>query len=371
MSADAGQNDTSPPGDTEVDSTTVLKPGLRVRLSNLVAKPELNGKWGKLEAFDEEKGRWQVALEGTSETKLFKAANLEPEKPPKPRRPLPTEPLSAEETVEWINSAVDEFEALLLPLRFEEDAGKIRKQYKQLSLLVHPDKNKHPQAEEAFKKLFGAFEKLAEPMDQRVALRRAKGRAEGRTVGLDEAIGERWWEQATVDEMEKSFREMESKLEKMGIFAHEKKLVQNEIGIDEDALWITPEAAKDLLEKDLAIFLDSRNTSDYDVSHVRGAHSLPGHTMEQLARIEFTPSFRLIVENPEQTVIVYSDNGSKMSRCVHVARALREHWKLDARNVLRLTGGLNLWKRNGFVVDGDQRVFFAGQVLGNSMMRLS
>lgn len=351
-----------------------LSPGVKVRLVGLTGRPELNGTRGSLVAFDDSKGRWQVRLENEKTPKLFKPDNLEPadlqEKLPSERKPLPKEQLSPDEAVDWINSAIDEFEALLLPLQLEEDTGKIRKQFKQLSLLVHPDKNKHPEADAAFKKVFGAMEKLVDPMEQRVALRRAKSKALGRDVGLNENDGQYWWQQASVDEMEKAFRDMESRLEKQGIFDQEKQGFVRATGVNEDTLWITAESAKDLYDKDLALFIDARDVSDFAKSHVDGAHSLPGHTMEQLSTLTYTSTFRLIVENPEQNVIVYSDNGSQMSRCINVARALRGNNRIQAHRVLRLKSGLNDWKRHGYPVQGDTRALFAGQVLGNSMMRL-
>lgn len=40
----------------------------------------------------------------------------------------------------------------------------IRKHYKKIAVLVHPDKNKQPGAEEAFKILQRAFELIGEPV---------------------------------------------------------------------------------------------------------------------------------------------------------------------------------------------------------------
>lgn len=40
----------------------------------------------------------------------------------------------------------------------------IRKHYKKIAVLVHPDKNKQPGAEEAFKVLQRAFELIGEPV---------------------------------------------------------------------------------------------------------------------------------------------------------------------------------------------------------------
>ena len=39
--------------------------------------------------------------------------------------------------------------------------------YRKISLSVHPDKNKHPQADAAFRKVYGAFETLSDPQQQR------------------------------------------------------------------------------------------------------------------------------------------------------------------------------------------------------------
>ncbi|XP_058203187.1 uncharacterized protein LOC131317656 [Rhododendron vialii] len=51
-----------------------------------------------------------------------------------------------------------------LILRVEENAGSdvIRKQYHKLALQIHPDKNKHPKAEVAFKLLSEAYECLSQ-----------------------------------------------------------------------------------------------------------------------------------------------------------------------------------------------------------------
>lgn len=280
---------------------------------------------------------------------------------------MPEQQLTAEEAVEWVLAAVDEFDTLMLPLELHEDTAKVRSQYKKLSLLVHPDKSSHPEADAAFKKLFGAMQELTDLMRQRIALRRARRKATGRGSAMLEE--KKWWEQATVDEMEKSFREMEKQYEQMGVFEFQKRSTKKQFGVEEERLWISPEEAKGLFDMDLAIFLDARDTSDVGVSHVCGAHSLPGHTMEQLANVERTAAYEVVVQNPEQSVIVYSDNGSRLSRCTNVAQALRR--RVQADRVLRLTGGLNLWKRHGFPVDGDARALFAGKVLGDSMMRLA
>ena len=54
-------------------------------------------------------------------------------------------------------------QVLELPVEFTDDFTRIRKQYRKISLSVHPDKNKHPQADAAFRKVHGAFETISDP----------------------------------------------------------------------------------------------------------------------------------------------------------------------------------------------------------------
>ncbi|CAM9586891.1 unnamed protein product, partial [Ascophyllum nodosum] len=49
-------------------------------------------------------------------------------------------------------------------------ADEIKRQYRRLALALHPDKNRHPDAEAAFKKLAAAFEKLIDPAQQAACL---------------------------------------------------------------------------------------------------------------------------------------------------------------------------------------------------------
>eukprot|EP00747_Dinoflagellata_sp_TGD_P088236 gnl/TRDRNA2_/TRDRNA2_163927_c0_seq2.p1 gnl/TRDRNA2_/TRDRNA2_163927_c0~~gnl/TRDRNA2_/TRDRNA2_163927_c0_seq2.p1 ORF type:complete len:227 (+),score=40.96 gnl/TRDRNA2_/TRDRNA2_163927_c0_seq2:176-856(+) len=212
------------------------------------------------------------------------------------------------------------------------------------------------------------MEAISDPTDQRSVLRRIRRKAGG--LAASEEDLRPWWMEATVENMEKKFREMERQMEKMGLFQYEASGFSELTGVDESELWIDPEKALELHMNSQILMLDSRNTSDYDVSRAKGALSLPGHTMEQLQNIERNVVFQLVVGDPEKVVVVYSDNGSQMSRCVHVARALRAHERIDARRVLRLRGGLNAWKMLGQPVDGDPRTLFAGQALNASGMRL-
>lgn len=67
----------------------------------------------------------------------------------------------ATETLLWTGP----FEVLrLVPGVYQPD--EIKRQYRRLALILHPDKNRHQDAEAAFKKLTAAFEKLHDPVQQ-------------------------------------------------------------------------------------------------------------------------------------------------------------------------------------------------------------
>ena len=61
-----------------------------------------------------------------------------------------------------IRNAANPFLALGLPVTLISQI-ELKKKYKQLALLFHPDKNPHPKAEEAFKVIVGAYEQLRDP----------------------------------------------------------------------------------------------------------------------------------------------------------------------------------------------------------------
>lgn len=155
--------------------------------------------------------------------------------------------------------------------------------------------------------------------------------------------------------MEESFRNMEEYFDARGAFGDQ--------GVDAH-LSIDPRAARD----SECVFVDARDGAAYGVSRVGGAVSLPGHTMAELYSLTGDhPTIRRLSAARSKRIVVYSDNGTQMSRCVHVAKALRGI--VDPERVRRLAGGLNAWKRAGLPVDGDARAMFAGKVasvaLGN------
>jgi len=304
---------------------------------------------------------------------------------PDGRRPLPEVALSQDEAVEWIMDAVDQFETLLLPPQ-AVDGSKVRQQYKQMLLLVHPDKNSNLDATTAFRKLFSAMECLCDPVQQEEALR-GNETTQGGTGGFPEnswastwedvdVDSGAWWAFASVDEMERAFLEQERRMLQEGLFPAE-SLGKPSASLAGDChLWVAPQlfvdslAASEMLASGETIFLDARDHADFGVSHIPGALHMPGMTFNLPRALSTMPSFAAVVSNPDKKVIVYSDTGTRMSRCVTVAHALRNNDRVGPERVLRLNGGFNSWKRHALLVDGDRRCFFAGQVLGTSVPKL-
>uniref|UniRef100_A0A7S1RQK1 Rhodanese domain-containing protein n=1 Tax=Alexandrium catenella TaxID=2925 RepID=A0A7S1RQK1_ALECA len=81
------------------------------------------------------------------------------------------------------------------------------------------------------------------------------------------------------------------------------------------------------------------------------------------------PQMGVLTDRPEQTLVVYSDNGLSNSRCVLVARALRRSPRVQPHRVLRLAGGLNGWKAKGFAVEGDTRSMLLGEAISERELR--
>jgi hypothetical protein len=69
--------------------------------------------------------------------------------------------------VERVLNARHEFEVLRLPERWcGGDLSTVKRAYRKISASVHPDKNSHPQAVDAFRKVYGAFETLLDLKQQ-------------------------------------------------------------------------------------------------------------------------------------------------------------------------------------------------------------
>jgi len=103
------------------------------------------------------------------------------------------------------------------------ESGLLKRQYRQLALLVHPDKCSHERAKEAFQKLSEAFDSLSDDGEQRrylVELHGAHGgmaaeaaavssrrrRRRGAAARPEAADDGRWWNTQTWEEFEQRFR---------------------------------------------------------------------------------------------------------------------------------------------------------------------
>ena len=163
----------------------------------------------------------------------------------------------ATSTVERVLSAADEFAVLELPLHPVGQAA-VRKAYRRVSLLVHPDKVNHPRASEAFRRCFDAMKLLIDERRQAARLRQIQsGNSSAASDGESQLPSDtRWWDAASVGDMEQAFRNLEEYLEAQGAFG-EAQLDQN--------LWTAPAEAERLRRSGLAFFVDARDTGDYSV----------------------------------------------------------------------------------------------------------
>ena len=107
-------------------------------------------------------------------------------------------------------------QVLELPVEWTEDLSLIKKQYRKISLSVHPDKNSHPQADAAFRKVYGAFETLSDMSQQRrllftlglgAASDAEKARFEEAGAEDDDDAQFQWWWEASVPDVEKAAEE--------------------------------------------------------------------------------------------------------------------------------------------------------------------
>ncbi|CEL97969.1 unnamed protein product [Vitrella brassicaformis CCMP3155] len=126
----------------------------------------------------------------------------------------------SEAVVERVLSARSAYEVLELQPQWITDTDVVRKAYKRISLLVHPDKCTHPKASDAFRVVFGALQVLSDASEQERALHAATGHGRGgASNSFDSYLHQkggsssfvRWWEKATIEEMEQAFAAEEEK----------------------------------------------------------------------------------------------------------------------------------------------------------------
>merc|ERR1711865_165752 len=94
------------------------------------------------------------------------------------------------------------------------------------------------------------------------------------------------------------------------------------MGLDASSAWIEPSDAKRHFDSGNAIFVDVRDAFEFLRSHVPGALQLDSMLVFVL---ETTDEYETIVSEPDKIIILYSDNGSQISRCGSVAQALRDN----------------------------------------------
>ncbi|CAK0886788.1 unnamed protein product, partial [Prorocentrum cordatum] len=221
--------------------------GKKVTIRGLLQQKEYNGKNGQIKGFDAETGRYQVkvvvlakehaGMLGGQETVIqLKFENIELHRDQVERDNV----LSGDEIVllgagdakralyearldpqYWYDKAIDrvfaarnDFEVLDLPAQEIKELGTLKRQYRKISLAVHPDKNSHPQAADAFRKVYGAFETLMDARQQRRLLwilGKLDQSAEEQVTFEEEEEDElfQWWWEASVPEIEKQAAEFE------------------------------------------------------------------------------------------------------------------------------------------------------------------
>lgn len=277
--------------------------------------------------------------------------------------------------IERVLSATNEFETLDLAVAPVEDLAHVRKVFRHISLAVHPDKNPHPQATVAFRKVFGAFETLCDAGHQRRRLAELQERA-ARTVlsreladiqaavdGVgngdeededeDEALEDvEWWREASVEEMDLAAEEAEgADMDALipSLFAPAAHRAGG--GVD-DVRWIGTRKAIGLQRTERAIFIDCREAADVDLGVVPGAYHVPMGSALKRGVVEVMGKAlvdALLTTRKHALVVVYSSIATPFSRCRAFCRLLLSagHQTLHPLRLRRLRGGLAGWRRRG------------------------
>lgn len=262
-----------------------------------------------------------------------------------------------DKAIERVFEAKNDFEVLDLPVQRIADMTILKRAYRKISLAVHPDKNQHPQAADAFRKVYGAFETLMDERQQRrlLWLMGKLDATEEDQFTLEEDEEDelfQWWWEASVSEIEKQVAELEGQqLDEFGAMWISDGLGGNV----EDVKWIGLETAKRLHREDGAIFIDARDHTDYIAAHIAGAYSTPLPdiidyglvNIFQEAGADLIPN---LLKHRKKPIIVYSEVATPFSRCRAFCRWLLRagHVSIKVERVRRLRGGIFGWKhKNG------------------------
>jgi len=262
-----------------------------------------------------------------------------------------------DKAIERVFEASNDFAVLDLPPQRITDTTVLKRAYRKISLAVHPDKNSHPQATDAFRKAYGAFETLMDEKQQRRLLwLMGKLDVEEKNefrLEEDEAEDEyfQWWWEASVPEIEKQVAEFEGqRLDEFGAMWISDGLGGNV----EEVRWVGLGTARRLHEEGGAIFIDVRDPADFTVAHISGAYNTPLLAIIDHGLVNvFTEAGdgfirRLLVERTKP-IIVYSEVATPFSRCRAFCRWLLRagHQTIKVQRVRRLRGGMFGWRQRG------------------------
>ncbi|KAK7248341.1 hypothetical protein SO694_0022702, partial [Aureococcus anophagefferens] len=363
---------------------TALAKGTLVIVKGLTRLADLNGRSGVVaEAYDEAAGRYVVAF--ADKTYRVRWENLDVHPTQRARDKLPkgdevvfvTEEEAREgmyavkldpqfyydKAIDRVLAAENEFEVLDLPVEAIRDASTIKRQYRKISLAVHPDKNRHPQANAAFRKTYGAFETLSDPKEQRkllVALGVEKETSPfAWTADDDAAFADddddddqqfQWWWEASVSEVEKAAEEAEGA--RMDSWAA--SWISDGLGGDVDEVrWVGLPKAQKLHDTDGAIWIDVREgRGRAEKGTIPGAWSVPMKAVFDygiVAALGTDLIHEILSTRRHQPIVVFSAVATPFSRCRSFCRFILRagHMTLKAKRFRRLRGGLFGWKHKG------------------------
>ena len=259
-----------------------------------------------------------------------------------------------DQAIERVFAAKHEFEVLAIEPKWHgDDMRPIKRAYRKISATVHPDKNGHPQAVDAFRKVYGAFETLLELRSQwRILF--VLGKLSGDEASLFDMEAEEdekfeWWWKANVSEIERQAAEAEGgEFEDIG-----EKWISDGVGGDvNEVQWQSLTAALRLHTTQGAIFLDCRERWEFDIEHIAGAYSVPmrefvdfglqGVYGEWVSQVLKTRA-----ADPPVPIIIYSEVATPFSRCRALCRWLLRAGSSGAitpARLRRLRGGMFGWK---------------------------
>ncbi|CAE7949248.1 Senp7 [Symbiodinium sp. KB8] len=263
-----------------------------------------------------------------------------------------------DKAIERVLESRNDFEVLDLPPQLITDLSILKKAYRKISLSVHPDKNKHPQSADAFRKVYGAFETLMDTRQQRRLLwilGKLTPDMEEKVLFDEEEEDElfQWWWEATVPEIEKQVAEFEGQqFDDYGAM-----WISDGLGGDvEEVKWIGLETAKRLhKDEEGVIFIDVRDRRDFAAGHIADAFCtpLPEIIDYGLVNVFMAADDQLIhklLKHRTKPIIVYSEVATPFSRCRAFCRWLLRagHQTIKVERVRRLRGGIFGWKhKNG------------------------